>query len=299
MKKIYIIIVILLLGIYSTTVSAAEKNQEISVENSNEQEIIWGEIKNGMFVRTFDEEVALIPYKQGTQEYTDEYFKIIEARKLDALTPEMEAAGYVLVNGNVYETVEGEMSEAEYKKQQTEKLDSGEETEYDADGNPVDTKKLGFVTFTAQVEDTIKETCFVAVTGIDIDRYYEFDLNEINGYSTTVQMPAGTYIISDGGISNDFTSKYPLSADNKEFEVKEGTSIIVPFNIGDVNNKEIEPEEKKTQETIALVENPQENAAENNNINKNFVVGFIITLILLALLVFGIYQWFSNKRKDF
>lgn len=129
----------------------------------------YGEMKDGLFVRTLEEEAQSIPGGVQNPIFWNEYTKMVEARKMDELTPEMKELGYVLLWGMPQLPLAGEESESDYKKRQMDVSIPGIE-------------QTGYVIFSGTVEETITEPCYIAVNGIEGGYYKEFPLYKENGY---------------------------------------------------------------------------------------------------------------------
>ena len=105
------------------------------------------------------------------------------------------------------------------------------------------------------------------------------------------QLPVGTYTITEGGITADFTGKYPLKYKENTFEITENCSIIVPLAIGDVDipGQEIEETQEPTQTPEATPE-PVEKVIEKSN--SGVVAGIISAgcLVVLGIIAYVVYK---------
>lgn len=89
----------------------------------------------------------------------------------------------------------------------------------------------GYVTLQALPEPIIHQTLYIDFFNIHTYEEYSFDLYEKNDYKTCVELPAGTYLISSGGVPNDF--KYEFPPELKQFVVEPNVSSYVSFTVGD------------------------------------------------------------------
>lgn len=287
-RKIKWIMAMLVIGMLSGKAEAAELNTTEVVEAGGESgyefpglSIRIGEMKDGLFVRDYYEEAGII-FKELAGEERKAAFGIRdEARKLSSLTPEMESAGYV-IDANTGLA----LSPVDYTNMYGG--DAGENAKTPA---PVDENtRFGFVTFAAAVEDIIHEPCFVGIKD-ENGGYQEIDLYEANGFTTLQQLPVGNYTITEGGITADFTGKYPLKYKENTFEITENCSIIVPLAIGDVDipGQKIEETPESTQTPEATPE-PVEEVVEKSN--SGVVAGIVSAgcLVVLGIIAYVVYK---------
>lgn len=269
-RKIKWIMAMLVIGMLSGKAEAAELNTTEVAEAGDESgyeflglSIRIGEMKDGLFVRGYYEEIGFIFKELSADERTEAFDIMNKARKLNSLTPEMESAGYV-IDANTGLALSPEDYANMYGG------DAGENAKTPA---PVDENtRFGFVTFAAAVEDIIHEPCFVGIKD-ENGGYQEIDLYEANGFTTLQQLPVGTYTITEGGITADFTGKYPLKYKENTFEITENCSIIVPLAIGDVDipGQKIEetPEPTQAPEATGSLEATQNTSVEQSDIQEN------------------------------
>lgn len=287
-RKIKWIIAMLVIGMLSGKVEAAELTQTETtvIENRDGYEISGlsiriGEIKDGLFVRSYNDEMSIIFKELEGDERTQAYDICKQARTLAELTPEMKTAGYVIDDITKYA-----LSPEDYSM-----MYGGDAGENAVTPEPVDENtRFGFVTFAAATEDVIHETCFVGIKD-ENGGYQEFDLYEVNGYTTLQQLPIGTYTITEGGINADYTGKYPLKCKENTFEITENCSIIVPLAIGDVDipGQKIEETPEPTQ-TPEPTPEPVEEVVEKSN---SGVIAWIISagcLIVLGIIAYVVYK---------
>lgn len=287
-RKIKWIMAMLVIGMLSGKTEAAELNTTEVVESGDESgyefpglSIRIGEMKDGLFVRDYYEETGFIFRELNADERVEALNLRDEARKMNSLTPEMESAGYIIDTNT-----DLALSPVDYANMYGG--DAGENAKTPA---PVDENtRFGFVTFAAAVEDIIHESCFVGIKD-ENGGYQEIDLYEANGFTTLQQLPVGTYTITEGGITADFTGKYPLKYKENTFEITENCSIIVPLAIGDVDipGQKIEETPEPTQTPEAAPE-PVEEVVEESN---SGVVAWIVSagcLIVLGIIAYVVYK---------
>ncbi len=231
----------------------------------------YGEMKDGLFVRTLDEELEGVPKEL----FWEERAKAIKARKLDELTPEMKEAGYILVNGDaILSTQQGEQAEYE-----------GRTSEFDANA------KTGFITFAGVVESIIKEPIYINIAGIDDAKFYKtFPIFEENKWISTVTLPIGKYAVVSGGIAKDFKSKYPLKIQN-EIIVEENANCVVNFTVGNINTIIQEKTDTPIDESKLEAEKSEETPPEEEPKKEKFNVLWLIP----AIVVIGIIVGFGYK----
>lgn len=249
------------------------------VKSTAAEDIIYGEMKDGFFIRTYYEECLTIPYEWGTPEYEAELKKLQEARWLDELTPQMQEAGWVLVNGAAYppEEMMGEAGE-------------GAVTETE-----VTESNVGYLTISVQTDGDITGNCYVEVAKTD-DGYklYSFMLYQVNGYSTSAQeLPVGHYEVAGGGLEGDVTSMYKVSGG--EFDISTGSTTILPLTISTGGTKEeaeiLVTQQKEDENRRQELEEKEEKQEKNKTNLKATVISLIITAVILAG---GFILW---KRK--
>lgn len=236
----------------------------------------YGEMKAGFFVKTFYEEVQTIPYEKGTEEYEKEFQKIKEARYLTELTPEMKAAGYVLVNGVPYSPQEagGEAGEVQTKVSEED--------------------KNGTAMFNVTVPEEVKSSssnCYIEVTEANNDKIFYVTLYKANSFSASEKLPIGEYEVTGGGIENDVTSAVTVSGDG--FTVVENGSTLVNVTIKD-NSITEKAEEIAEQQEREEKEQQEHQKKEQKNKNKAIVfISCMVSVLCIAAIAFWV------KRKYF
>lgn len=297
MKKIILFLSIIMLLI-PINIYASESNQ--STTEVIEAPWEYGEMKNGLFVRDIAEEVSWAK-NYDIEFYLDEISKATDARRIGYLTPEMEAAGWILVYGTPTspKDAKGDPSPEQANKDKAqEELENmkNEVIGYDENGNPIVKIGYGYVTFSAFVESVIHETCFVEVTNVNSNAVFSFELFEQNGFSRSVQLPTGSYIITNGGIYKDYASNFPISTET--FTVNEGEAVIVSFTIGEVS--ETTEITVNVTEDSTEVENIDQIENTNNSSGQSFttwlvIIICIILILILVFLGFCAYTLFLKK----
>ncbi len=235
----------------------------------------YGEMKDGLFVRTLDEELESVP----EDIYWEERAKAIEARKLDELTPEMKAAGYILVNGSVILMT-----------------DEGDSPEYNGKGEMQNhDSATGFITFSGVVESIIDEPIYISIVGVDDTQFYEtYPIFKENNWISTVTLPIGKYEVVSGGIANDFKSQYPLQIQN-EINIEENANCVVYFIVGNTNTiisekTEIQDPIEETKE----VEVPEKVEKTEDELN---IVWLIVGIAVFVFIVLGGFYCVKKAHK--
>lgn len=242
------------------------------------EEIIYGEMKDGFFVRTFYEDVQSIPYERGTPEYENELEKIKEARYLDELTPQMKEAGYVLINGVAYPGNEtnGEAGE----KQNT--VSEGDAT--------------GYLSISTEIDGEVNQNCYVDLAKTD-DGYkiYSIKLYPANKFSASTELPIGHYEVSGGGLEGDVTSAYV--AEGEEFDIKEGSATVLCLRISSNTISEKADEvvqQQKNEEKEKLNIEIQEN--EKKNTKTNIAALVISILFVIVSVTIAVFVWMKKRE---
>lgn len=144
-------------------------------------------------------------------------------------------------------------------------------------GNVIVNANEGYITFKANVDEEIHETCFVQFMNMHNYKEYAYYLYEVNEYTSSMALPYGDYVITGGGIPDDYKNEYPIKS--IEFTVKKGVASLVEINIGKNDNM------SKEKLTINLDE--QEKAEIKTEESKASKWGNIKS-ILINLVVYGI-----------
>lgn len=280
-------------------VSASNLLEETEASEAYASQAPWkyGEIENGLFVReTLWAEVSWIS-KEDTRFFL-EYDLALQARKLEELTPEMIAAGYQLIHGIAYSPAEAEgdvSDEATARERQQQELENLTKITYDEDGNVVVPYGYGYVTLAATTEHGIHQTCFVEVTNVNSSKRYSFPLFEQNSYNTNVQLPEGSYLITDGGIPDDYTSAYPI--ENKSFQVSAGEAVIVAFTIGNINADELKDGVViEAPNSLTFIQDT-ETEAENSAAGKKQIRDIIMRTVIVLLIVLTVLIIKTKKKQ--
>lgn len=285
-KKIFLaaLAAIIIFGI-QVQAQVSEKMPSDGMQNTEtkaEEEIKYGEMKDGLFVNELWEDLEKIPYSQDDERFFAESEKVLQARRLEQLTPEMEAAGYQLdAMGNVLPPGggQGELSEEQAARMRAEEAAASMQKEE---------VKYGFLSIDAEVEKSIHEKCFISIEGTDNELFFTYNLYETNGYATQVQIPAGNYRIFDGGIDADYTQGYPLKSETQTFTVPENSTCILNITIGEVETEE-------SPGPVPAV-GPTDSTKPADTL-KNKHTGTLITIVL-ATAIMAVAAVIVRKRKE-
>ena len=284
--------------------------------------IEYAETKDGMFVRTFEEESGTILTPDINSEFYDALVKkeIEEREKLlqawtfeeSEVTQEMKDAGYVWESNEVAlkkefrPGIDGEIPQEVYSQQDVREKKDGknlsdtEEVVYDEDGNPIVEYGNGFITIKAIVQPEIQQACYVQFANITTSNIYEFVLSEKNDFAMSGQLPAGSYMVYDGGIKTDYISQYPAAGAN--FEVVAGSAIVVPITIGTVEYNNLKNGIKIDLTNADKLEDLTTSDGKPVVVEKEGLsVKDIIIQIVMGLIVIGIgfagYKVFKRFRE--
>lgn len=243
--------------------------------------------------------------KSDVERY-EAYLASLEAEE-GVLTPEEEAAGYVLIDGQKYspEEITG---------------DSGsEDVHYGSVQASADT---GYITFVASVPEYIHEEAYVNIINMNTYKLYGCKLYEVNGYSAQLCVPAGIYMINEGGLSADTVHRFYVN--ESQFQVKSGSQQTVVFEIVDLHPELAEDAYRETsgqeesapdltEETAWEEIGDQENfspepeaAAENEHLEepgrmvwyKNLALTVAFTGIP-AVVLYLVYRKMKKKQRGF
>ena len=172
----------------------------------------------------------------------------------DTLTQEEEAAGYQIVDGvkRSPESLEG---------------DFGSEVNF---GGVTPSANTGYVNFFTQLPEYVHENAYVIVMNLNTGAMFGCRTYEINGFQAQICLPAGIYMISEGGLSSDSVGRfYALS---QQFQVKSGSQQTIVAEIADTHPELAEqayPESKPSEETVETAEETASNGATEKVITKS------------------------------
>lgn len=158
--------------------------------------------------------------------------------------------------------------------------------------------EFGYVTFAATVNEDIenaKESCYLEIMNTDTGIFYNFDLYPANHYQRELQLPVGEYEIMNGGIANDFISKYPV--EYVSFGVKNQTATVVAFSVGNVDDfftEFSEPIKEKQGDVVTEKSIVWDNNEKVPMISR-YVMYFGLLVLLITITGFGIYIWKKNN----
>lgn len=172
----------------------------------------------------------------------------------DTLTPEEEAAGYQIVDGvkRSPESLEG---------------DFGSEVNF---GGVTPSANTGYVNFFTQLPEYVHENAYVIVMNLNTGAMFGCRTYEINGFQAQICLPAGIYMISEGGLSSDSVGRfYALS---QQFQVKSGSQQTIVAEIADTHPEladQAYPESKSAEETVETTEETASNGATEKVVTKS------------------------------
>ena len=172
----------------------------------------------------------------------------------DTLTPEEEVAGYQIIDG---------------VKRSPESLkgDFGSEVNF---GGVTPNANTGYVNFFTQLPEYVHENAYVIVMNLNTGAMFGCRTYEINGFQAQICLPAGIYMISEGGLSSDSVGRfYALS---QQFQVKSGSQQTIVAEIADTHPEladQAYPESKSSEEAIETTEETASNGATEKVIAKS------------------------------
>lgn len=179
------------------------------------------------------------------------------------------------------------------------------------------TNGSSLVTFIAAVDPEITaDTVFVECMNLDTYRTYGFNIHRINNFVVHAEVPAGKYVITAGGVKNDYTSQYPI--ETKRFELIPNQNTVIDFQIGEnganpylKNNKvtvslnDGEDEEIISTETASTEESETETTTEDDNslhmsAKKDGSVLWALAKMVgtILLVAVGVYYWKKHRKKE-
>lgn len=168
----------------------------------------------------------------------------------------------------------------------------------------------GYVTFQALPEPGIHQTLYLDVLNIHTYETFAMKLYEKNEYKTCLELPAGVYIMTNGGVPNDFTYAYPPEL--KEFEVEANTSSYVSFTVGDPEKiattditkppKEVEIKVSYNEGETHYVGEPETNinsgldVSQKEKENKYSIWNMIKSLFLPTAIIIALVVYLKRKK---
>lgn len=249
MKKISILLMTVCSLLFAIPVHAMEMSETESVYGVAYDEslaelhtgyyitgIEYGEIVDGCFVRTYDEEVRIINrVSLDNPGLVDVGYEMALAENMRLtkntdFTPEMEAAGYKLSDDGTRildpDADEGESSGGIYSS-----MTSGK-TGMDVVGDKGTLTIMG--TVSAAIRE--KEYPIQVVLGNDKNEAFVIMLSPHNNYMYIDTFPAGTYSVMEAGVPGDNTSQYPLTyVDGNGCTLKNGGAEVIELGIAVIN----------------------------------------------------------------
>ncbi len=275
MKVLKFILAVIVIMLLSITVLEASEPSSAPWE--------YGEMKDGLFVRTISEELSWISPENPS--YQKESELCILKRKLDELTPEMKELGYMLFENNVIYP-EGDAS--------------GIEQKIIVDGFVAENDLLssGQVTFQGIVDPDINETCFVEVKNMATGKLYAINLYKDNKYSRTVTLPEGEYKCMSGGIYRDYKSRYVF--EGEDFSVLDGSSAFVVLQIGYSEYEKAKSDKYDlSEESGASIQSTEEVHVNSSNDHiKQIIVSFVKSGVFILICMVGIKLVRRKKQYE-
>ena len=229
------------------------------------------------------------------QQYAED-LKRLENNQEETLSTEESEAGYQIIDGQKYspeEAVGDEYGEIDYKG---------------AEAN----SKNGQVTFVMVPPEYIHETAYVTVINQNTLQMYGCTMQEQNGFEESIFLPPGNYMIEDGGLVADTTSRFyvrPVS-----FYVKSGSVQNQVIEIMDAKPEladQAHPEETKGKpaeetesitetETVELQKSARPDVTQTVTEKEETSVFTIILLTILftGIPIIGLLLYYKKKKKD-
>ena len=144
----------------------------------------------------------------------NEYRQMRSAQQTNYLTDEQIKTGWVLYDGWAYPPNNDDGSAISEYVRGNEKNKPQEQT--------------GNITLTADVEAGVTLGAFVEVMNVQTYETYKYDLYPAQGYSKSITLPVGTYLISDGGLYN---ADSPTVCSQSNFKVLKTDTVQVKVAI--------------------------------------------------------------------
>lgn len=168
----------------------------------------------------------------------------------DTLTPEEEAAGYQIIDGvkRAPEELEG---------------DFGSEVQF---GGITPGTNTGYVNFFTQLPEYIHENAYVIVMNLNTGAMFGCRTYEINGFQAQICLPAGIYMISEGGLSSDSVGRF--YAMSQQFQVKSGSQQTIVADIVDTHPELAEKAYPEDNVTESQVESAETETTDNGTSEK-------------------------------
>ena len=217
--------------------------------------------------------------------------------------------------------------------EEKQKVDVGMEIqdgEINTTGEATIQKGNGYISMRAYCAASINETIYVKFMDLSSYKYYAYYLYPLNDFKTCMEVPAGNYIIVDGGPLYDTTNLYPV--EEKSFQVQPNGATYVEFGVGmepnragvyeeeteeiKINLESVEVDEETGEETLVTEENvtkigKTEEIVENiesidsepksdvvvPKYRKSRILSLLITIGGLFL-IFGIILFILKKHKE-
>ena len=264
--------------------------------------IKYGEVVDGCFVHTYEEEVAIInrvalanPGKVDVVYEMD----LAMAKRLTEnteFTPEMEAAGYYLSEDGL-RIMDPNSSTQESSGGIYDDMTPG------PTGNAIEGPS-GTLTIIVKVSSEIKNNEYpIRVTlGNTENQSFVFTVNSYNDYIYMDRVPASLYTVMDAGVPGDNTSQYPITyVDESMAEVKNGGAGVIEIGIAYITNEmnqelleslensEYTLQDYKQEASLQAAEDAARQAEEDAKTERrNILKAFMPLIIGLGVVVFVI-----------
>ena len=173
-------------------------------------------------------------------------------------------------------------------------------------GTAIVSEGNGYLTIEAKVNAEISDTVYVQFFNIKTYEEYAYYLYAVNDYKTSVELPAGSYIVSDGGLPYDTKGLYRI--EEKQFVIKPSEPTFLEIGIGmeanqlgvyDTEETEIVTEiyTQEEMKEIAPIEPVAESQVESDMPKVKIKWKNIATTALSLLVLFGIMIYIIKKKE--
>lgn len=230
------------------------------------------------------------------------YLEYIHSLENPVLSSEEELKGFQIIDGQKY-------SPEELKGDDASGIIYG--------GVPA-TELTGYITFAANVPEYIHEEVYVDIINLNTYKIYGCKLYEANGYSAQICVPAGIYMINEGGLTADVGARF--YAKGQQFQVKRASTRTLVVDIVDTEPDLAEKAYSETaQEPSSKIistsadaykikpegqdepfDNHNRNNIEQSKLPEDKTMPWHITVLLTALFTgvpIGILIIYSKKYK--
>lgn len=215
-----------------------------------------------------------------------------------------------------------EQSQNPSSDEMAEEGDLGEEVIF---GGITPGTNTGYVNVFTELPEYVHENAYAIILNLNTGEMYGCRTYEVNGFQAQICVPAGIYMISEGGLSSDSVGRF--YAMNQQFQVKPGSQQTIIAKIVDTkpeladqaypeneatgnndetNNNYTEPESqseitekpKATLEETASQDNKKSETSKKSSIALTIVLTVLFTVIPLGILA-GIYVLTKKRKRGF